>query len=153
MPITIEERNKTITSLLNGTNKALASIVPMDFSMSKPKLLGKSLHLQFGVLIGITGDIKGKLILAGDQPMFGAIGEKMFGMPLEGEMLASFSGELGNMLAGGIATNIIQDGVKTDITAPTIMQGNTTLTGYEKALHLPVAFMHSGEMDIYLLLD
>lgn len=47
----------------------------------------------------------------------------MFGMELEGEMLASFSGELGDMLTGSNSTQIMNSGVKTNITAPTIMQG------------------------------
>ena len=51
------------------------------------------------MLIGITGDVKGLLVLEGNEIVFGGIGEAMFGMPLEGEMLGSFSGELGNMIA------------------------------------------------------
>ena len=153
MTIAATERNRTITVLLNGVNSTLQSIVPLPYQMSKPSLLGDSLHLQFGVLIGITGDIKGRLILAGDPAVFRSIGESMFGMPVEDEMLASFSGELGNMLAGGIATTIVEHKVTTDITAPTIMQGDTTLSGYEKSIRLTAAFEGIGEMEIYLLMD
>lgn len=76
-----------------------------------------------------------------------------FGMPVEEEMLASFSGELGNMLAGGLSTNIVQNGIKTDITSPTIMQGSTTLSGYERAIHMRAVFEAKGVLNIYLLLD
>ena len=102
MSIIIEDRNKLIMDLLNGTYSTLRTIVPIHHEIKKPRLLEQSLHLQFGVLIGITVDIKGKLILAGDSTIFGSIGESMFGMPLEGDMLLSFSGELGNMIAGGL---------------------------------------------------
>ncbi|WP_249870261.1 chemotaxis protein CheX [Oceanobacillus saliphilus] len=153
MPLSTEARNRSVTILLNGTNASLKSIVPLDYQLSKPKLLGQSLSLQFGVLIGFTGDLKGKLILSGEHTVFGTIGEAMFGMAVEGEMLASFSGELGNMLAGNLSTNIVQNGIKTDITAPTIMQGNTTLSGYDKAIHLTAIFESAGDLNLFLLLD
>lgn len=153
MTITVEERNKTVKELLNGTYTTLKSIVPLQHDFMKPQIVGSSLHIKFGVLIGITGDVKGQLILAGEQSVFGAIGESMFGMPVEGEMLASFSGELGNMLAGGLSTKVIENGIKTDITSPTIMQGSTTLSGYERAIHISAVFAAIGVLNIYLLLD
>lgn len=153
MSTTMNENTGTITDLLNATYKSLKSIVPVHYEMSKPRLLGKSLELQFGVLIGVTGDVKGRLILAGPKETFGAIGESMFGMPLDGEMLSSFSGELGNMLAGGISTTIVEKDIKTDITAPTIMEGNTTLSGYENAIQVTAEFEKIGSMNIYLLLN
>lgn len=153
MTITSIERNRLITVLLNSTYTSLKSIVPINYQMSKPSLLDKTLNLQFGVLIGVTGDIKGRLILAGEQAVFGSIGEMMFGMNLEGEMLSSFSGELGNMLAGRISTTIVENGIETDITAPTIMEGDTTLSGSEKAIKTTATFDDVGDLDIYLLLD
>lgn len=77
----------------------------------------------------------------------------MFGMPLEGEMLLSFSGELGNMIAGAISTNIADSGTDINITAPTIMQGDTTLSGYKQALEITVQFNNVGKMNTYLLID
>lgn len=153
MAIAVKERNEPIKDVLNGTYESIKTVISMGHELSKPKLLNNLLYLQFGVLIGITGDIKGKLILAGETSIFGSIGEVMFGMPLEGEMLISFSGELGNMIAGGMATNIAEQGITTDITSPTVLQGNTTLSGYDKAIHTIARFDGGGEMDIYLLLD
>ncbi len=125
----------------------------MDYGLGKPCLLEHSLQMQFGVLIGFTGDIKGKLVLSGDASLFSLIGERMYGMALEGEMLSSFSGELGNMIAGGMATNLAEDGVRTDITSPTVMQGDTTLSGFKKAIEVTISYVELGDMDIYLMLD
>jgi len=111
------------------------------------------LDLQFGVLIGFTGDLKGKLILSGEHAVFSEIGKSMFGMDIEGEMLTSFSGELGNMLAGNLSAKIEEHGIRTDITAPTIMEGKTTLSGFDKAIQLTADFENTGNMDIYLLID
>jgi chemotaxis protein CheX len=153
LPLTANVKSDYITTLLNGTIVSLKNIVPINHTIGKPQLSQKSLQIQFGVLIGITGDVKGKLVLSAEKPLFGAIGEAMFGMPLQDEMLVSFSGELGNMLAGGLSTIIVEKGITTDITAPTIMDGNTMLSGYERSLVLPVTFESIGELNLYLLLD
>lgn len=57
-------------------------------------------------MIGVTSDVKGCLILAGDTNVIGSIGEAM---------LSSLSGELGNMLVGGTSTAIVKNELKTDI--------------------------------------
>lgn len=147
------ERNKVITELLNGTLASVKSVVPVKFDMKKPSLVKKEFPLNFAVLIGITGEIKGKLVLTGEQSIFGSIGEKMFGMPLDGEMLMSFSGELGNMIAGGLSTNISTNGVEINITAPTILQGSTILSGYKHGLKVSLDFENIGVMNLFLLLD
>ncbi|MGM8211552.1 chemotaxis protein CheX [Virgibacillus sp. W0430] len=149
----IENRNHSIKELLNGTTAALKMVVPLEHELSKPSLLQKSFNLQFGVFIGITGDIKGKLILEGNMETFGNIGQTMFGMPIEQEMLRSFSGELGNMLAGNLSSIIEQNGINIDITAPTILQGDAELSGYELAIKMNVDFYGTGDMAIYLLVD
>ncbi|GGB35724.1 CheY-P phosphatase CheX [Lentibacillus populi] len=152
MSVTME-KNLAITELLNSSFLSIKNVVPVDHEIKKPRRLEHPLRLQFGVLIGITGDVKGKLVMAGDSGLFSMIGEKMFGMPLEGEMLSSFSGELGNMIAGGMATIVVEKGLQIDITSPTILQGDTMLTGYKLALQVTTAFDKMGELDINLLLD
>lgn len=151
--MTTNERNSAVTKLLNGALTSIKTVIPIDYDFERPRVINQDFRLFFGVLIGITGDIKGKLVFSGDQTTFGSIGEKMFGMPLEGDMLLSFSGELGNMIAGGISTTIADSGTDINITAPTIMQGNTTLSGYKKALEITVEFANVGKMNTYLLID
>ena len=153
MTVAVFEKSKVITELLNGTQVALQTIIPLNYQLNKPTLLGKSLKLQFGILIGITGDIKARLLLMGVPSTFSSVALSMYGMELEGDMLVSYSGELGNMLAGSISTHIVKSGIKTDITAPTIIQGNTMLSGYESALNMTVVFENLEELEIILLLD
>jgi len=153
LTITAEQKDKKIISLLNGTLASVKNIIPLNQKIGKIQILERSFKMEFGVLTGITGDIKGKLMLTGTTSGFGKIGEMMFGMHFEGEMLSSFSGELGNMVAGRLSSNLAESSIKTDITYPTIMQGNMTITGFKKALYLPISFEHAGEMEIYILLD
>lgn len=153
MTVSVYEKSKVITELLNSTHAALQTIVPLNYQLNEPTLLGKSLKLQFGILIGITGDIKARLLLMGVPSTFSSVALSMYGMELEGDMLVSYSGELGNMLAGSISTHIVKSGIKTDITAPTIIQGNTMLSGYESAHNMTVVFENLEELEIILLLD
>ncbi|WP_306419012.1 chemotaxis protein CheX [Paucisalibacillus globulus] len=147
------ENSKSITLLLNGTISSLKSVIPLEHEFSRPTRVMDKLSLPYGVLIGITGDVKGQLIFSGESAVFGSIGEVMFGMPLEGEMLTSFSGELGNMIAGGLATNIGGHGIQVDITPPTIMEGHTTLSGYKKAIHIDMHYPSDRQLGVYFLLN
>lgn len=153
MSVTMEDRKQLITNLLNDTHSSLSTIMPINYEMKEPRLLEETLNIQFGVFISISIDINGKLILAGNPTIFSSIGESMFGMALEGEMLLSFTGELGNLFAGSLSTNLAKREINTDISSPIILQGNTTLSGFQKALQMTVVFENGEEMEIYLLLD
>lgn len=153
MVIKKEDKSKAITELLNGTSIALKEIIPLSPQISKPRVSEKEVGMKFGVLIGITGDIRGKLVIAGDLEIFIRIGESMYDMTLEGDMLTSFSGELGNMLAGRIATHISSKGVNTDITSPTIIKGDTYLTGHKQGIQLTATYETFGELEMIILID
>jgi len=151
--IITESKIKTVTDVLNGVYHSIKNIIPLSHEIDKPKLMTQKLQLQFGVLIGIIGDVSGKILFEGERAVFSTIGEAMYGMKLESDMLSSFSGELGNMIAAGLSTYIAKNGISSDITSPTIMEGNTTLSGFEKAYHIEVTCEEAGILHIYLLLD
>lgn len=148
-----EISNQTIKDVLNGMCISVKNIIPLNLQISKPSLLGHSLQIQNGVLIGMFGEVSGKILLSADRTVFSSIGEAMFGMVIEGEMLSSFSGELGNMIAAGLSSHIASQGISSDITSPTIMEGNTKLSGFEKAFFINVACENAGELHIYIMLD
>ena len=145
--------SKHITTLLNGTIQSVTQTVPFDIQVGKPSTGTDELHTQFGVLIGITGDVKGQIFFSGKRDAFSTVGQAMFGMELEGEMFKSFCGELGNMITGGLATIISNEGVTIDITSPTMMEGDMKLTGFKRSLKVPLSFEATNELSIYLLLD
>ena len=92
---------KHVTDILNGTIESVKGVLPFEISVEKPSLFTQPYTQHcIGVLIGMTGDVRGRLIIDGNEHTFGKIGEGMFGMVVEGEMLESFAGELGNMIAG-----------------------------------------------------
>lgn len=146
--------SKYIQTLLNESIQALHTILPLDINIKSPSITSEPfVGEELGVLIGLTGDIKGRLIIDSAPSTFGAIGEKMFGMPLEGEMLESFTGEFGNMFAGNFATQLGQNSLAIDITTPTIFVGNTKIYGFEKAFRLPAYIEDVGDITILFAID
>ncbi|SFJ52723.1 chemotaxis protein CheX [Halobacillus dabanensis] len=150
---TTERLHEQATDLLSGIISSIENVIPLQLDFHAPTSSEQVVKLEYGVLIGIIGDVKGKMVLVGERAFFGRIGKEMFGMTPEGDMLLSFSGELGNMIAGGMATKVMEKEIKSDITSPTILQGDTIMSGFKDGLHIPITVENAGEMDVYLLLD
>ncbi|MGG3956685.1 chemotaxis protein CheX [Bhargavaea massiliensis] len=143
-----------ITTILNGTIESIRSVIPLAMTTEKPSLFTQPFtQTSINVLIGMTGDLRGRLMIEGHETIFGSIGETMFGMPLEGEMLKSFTGELGNMIAGNLATIVSQKGITIDITPPTVLVGQTKIYGFDKAFRVPIHFENKGELQLILTID
>lgn len=152
MELSVSCGGKITDELLHGTMAALKVVVPVPPVIERAELQDCPLELNYGVLIGFAGDVRGNLVIRGSEEAFGKLGEIMFGMPLEGEMLLSFTGEFANMLAGSMATFISHKGLETDITAPTVLRGHTFLAGYEESVRLPIFYKNIGTLDINLML-
>lgn len=143
-----------MTSVLNGTISAIKSVLPLAIEINKPKLINQHIDQEaISVLIGITGDLPGRLIIDGTESCMSKIGEAMFGMPLEGEILESFSAELGNMIAGNLATSLAQSNMIIDITPPTVLIGQTRMSGFKQALSLPIQIENTGTLHAILIID
>ncbi|WAA13264.1 chemotaxis protein CheX [Fervidibacillus halotolerans] len=149
-----KELSNTITHLLNGTIASVKTILPFPINVTRPTLFSEPIiQKSMGVLIGLTGDVLGRVIIVGDEELFMDMSEKMYGMKLAGDMLESFSGELGNIIVGNLITNMSKNGLNIDITPPTVLVGETKISGFDKALKLPLSIDHVGGMDIILILE
>jgi len=145
---------KSVTDILNGTIESVKTILPLEVSIEKPNIFSEPYtQHSIGVLIGMTGDARGRIIIDGNEIVFGKIGEAMFGMILEGEMLESFAGELGNMIAGSLSTFISQKGVNMDITPPTVLIGQTKVYGFSKGFRLPINITNIGSLMVILMVE
>lgn len=146
--------SKHVQTILNGTIHSLKTILPMTIDVETPSLTKEPyIQQEMGVLIGLVGDLKGRIIIDSKPETFGAIGASMFGMPLEGAMLESFTGELGNMIAGNLCTHAGTENLELDITPPTVMVGHTKLYGFQHAFRLPAAIEGVGNITILLTID
>lgn len=112
-----------------------------------------SIELAMGVIIGITGGFGGKLVLSGLESMFQEISELMYGMKLEGAMLESFAGEIGNMIGGHFSIELSKNNVPIDITSPTILQGSARISGFQTGVRIQTLLMNSSQIEVYFLQD
>ena len=143
-----------MTSVLNGTISAIKSVLPLAMEINEPKFINQHFEQEaISVLIGMTGEglLPGRLIIDGDEECMSKIGEAMFGMPLQGEMLESFSAELGNMIAGNLATTLAQSNTIIDITPPTVLIGKARMSGFNSALRLPIQLENAGTLHAILI--
>ncbi|WP_227521489.1 chemotaxis protein CheX [Bacillus alkalisoli] len=115
-------KNDRIHDLLFGTIDSVKSVIPLTLSFEEPTIIENTMtSISMGVSIQLTGDLQAQLFIFGESDVFQKLSETMFGMQLEGEMLHSFTGELGNMIAGNLSNYVSQIGLKTDITPPSII--------------------------------
>lgn len=143
-----------MTSVLNGTISAIQSVLPLTMEIGQPELINQHIDQEaISVLIGMTGDVPGRLIIDGTEACMSKIGETMFGMPLAGEMLESFSAELGNMIAGNLATTLAQSNTIIDITPPTVLVGNARMSGFDRAFNLPIQLVNIGTLHAILIIE
>lgn len=146
--------SKHVQTVLNGIIQSLKSVLPLEIDVKPPTLMVQPFEQQeMGVLVGMIGDIKGRIVIDSTPQTFSSIGTAMFGMPIEGEMLESFTGELGNMISGNLCTFAAQSGIELDITPPTVMVGRTKMYGFQHAFKLPVHIKDTGEMTIIITID
>jgi chemotaxis protein CheX len=145
---------ESITNLLNGMLEAVTHVLPMSVHRESPTLVQAPIaHVEMGVLVGVTGYTRGRLLVAGSPTMFSALAERMFGVSLTGEMLESFVGELGNMIAGTMSTNLSIQGHSVDITPPTVMVGDTRLSGFHTAISVPITLEDVGAIQVVMIIE
>lgn len=146
--------SKYVQQILNGTVQSISTVVPLKTEVAAPSLIKNSYNqTEISVLIGLVGDLKSRIIIDTTLEKVSEIGEIMFGMALEGEMVESFCGELGNMIAGNLCTALEKDDLLLDISPPTVMVGEAKITGFKKAFQLPVVFEDKTAMQVLLTID
>lgn len=134
--------------------EAIKNVLPMEVLLSSPTLITQPfIQNHLSVLIGVIGDERGRILIEGNEDTFANIGEKMFGMQIQGEMLESFTGELGNMICGNLTTYTSNKGIYLDITPPTVILGATKIYGFSKGIKLPIDLGNYGTMNILLIIE
>lgn len=138
------------TLLLNSVCDSMRNIIPKPigqtdaFSDGQPETVN-----ELGVAISFANPVGIRMILDGERRMFSRMGEVMFGMPMEGEMLDSCAQEIANIIAGGTTTLLNSHGIAADITPPSLLNAYSPVDGYESGLALVIEEV--GNMRIMLL--
>lgn len=94
------------------------------------------------IVIGVTGEMRGQVMIAFHNDVACAIASKMMMMPVTemNEMSTSAICELGNMILGNAATVFSTKGIGIDITPPAMCEGNVVFSSnYAANVVIPLA--------------
>lgn len=99
------------------------------------------------IVIGVTGEMKGQVMIVFQNDVACEIASKMMMMPVTemNEMSTSAICELGNMILGNSATIFSTQGIGIDITPPTMCEGNVVFsTNFTANIAIPLT-LESGK--------
>lgn len=133
-----------INPFLMAAKKVIQDMCFVDVSIQKPGLK----EADFGpdtwvIIIGITGEMRGQVLLAMMEKDACNIASKMCMTEVKSidDFSASTLSELGNMIMGNAATVFSSSGVGIDITPPALSHGKVSFTStYAKSLCVPLTF-------------
>jgi chemotaxis protein CheX len=105
------------------------------------------------IIIGIAGEFKGQVFFSMDESTACKIASAMmFGMEVDtlGDMAKSAIAELGNMIMGNVSTEFFNNGIKIDITPPTILVGSDMAVSAKgiKTICVPLILENVGKIEI-----
>lgn len=108
-----------------------------NISLKKEKVqffeTGEKFHVNVATLIGLTGELKGQIVFALNEPMAMKFASAiMMGMPVEefNEMAESGVCEMANMIAGAAGRHLQEIGYTCDLTVPSLVRGTAVELGF-----------------------
>ena len=140
-----------INPFLIASTKVLKDMVFVEAKLGKPFL--NTLKFDEGsllIMLGITGEIKGQVILRFRNDIALDIASKMCMMPMTelNELAQSAICELCNMILGNAATVFSTNGVGIDITPPTVCRGNVLFSSDAANICVPVVYEEEKTIEI-----
>lgn len=144
-----------INPFLMAAKKVIQDVCFVEVAMQKPGLKEASFGTDtWVIMIGITGEMKGQVLIAMSESAACNIASKMCMMEIQtiDDFAASALSELGNMIMGNAATVFASNGVGIDITPPTLTHGQMSFAGtFAKNLCIPMRFAETS-IELYLAL-
>ncbi|MCH5252955.1 MAG: chemotaxis protein CheX [Lachnospiraceae bacterium] len=142
-----------INPFLMSAKKVLQDTCFVEIGIEKPTLKeAKFASDSWVIIIGITGEMRGQVLIAMTEANACNIASKMCMMEVTqiDDFAASALSELGNMIMGNAATVFSSNGIGIDITPPTLSHGEVSFTSnYAKSLCVPLT-LPDGKVDLFL---
>lgn len=133
-----------INPFLIAATKILKDMCFIDAKIGKPYLKDTAFTDDtLVIMIGVTGEMRGQVMIAFENRVACDIASKMCMMPITqmDELSSSAICELGNMIMGNTATVFSTKGIGIDITPPTMMKGNVAFSNnFTKNICIPLTY-------------
>ncbi|MEG2440674.1 MAG: chemotaxis protein CheX, partial [Acetivibrio sp.] len=133
-----------INPFLMAATQVLKNVCFIDTTLGKPYLKDtKFTSNSFLIIIGVTGEMRGQVMIALSNQVACDIASKMCMMPVKqlDDFSTSALSELGNMIMGNTATIFSTKGIGIDITPPTTCSGDVEFsTSFAKNMCVPLKY-------------
>lgn len=142
-----------INVFLMATSKILKDMCGYSAKVGKPSVKSCQFHSNtLVIMIGVTGEMRGQVMLAFEDVVACDIAGKMMMMPITqlDEISESAICELANMIMGNASTVFSVEGIGIDITPPTICKGDMSFQGEVSNLCIPIALDGDKTMELHL---
>lgn len=141
-----------INPFLMATTQMLKDICTLDVKIGKPSMKNAQFNEEtIVIIIGVTGEMKGQVMLAFPKNVACDVASKMCMMPITelDEISKSAICELTNMIMGNAATIFSTKGIGIDITPPTMCMGNVSfLSAAAKNIAIPLAYEENKAIEV-----
>jgi len=146
---------KHINPFLQASISIIQSTTQIELKVGKPVISELVFDDETFILqIGVTGVLKGQVLIVMNEPNAKNIASKMMmGMPVESldELATSALSELGNMIMGNASTIFSTEGILMDITPPIAIKGaGLHLQTDIRVLKIPLMDGATEVLDLYL---
>lgn len=142
-----------INPFLVAAKKVLQEACFLEVNIQKPLLREANFDTNgWVIIVGLTGEMKGHVLLYMTQENACNIASKMCMMEITeiDDFAASALSELGNMVMGNAATVFSSNGVGIDITTPKLEHGKDRAEKSTKCLCIPLEFKGGGGIEMFL---
>lgn len=130
-----------INTVLTGIEKVLVSHLGFTFSTGTPSVQQPFVNTDsVSVMVGMTGEIRGEIILSMNEEVLRSIVSTMCGFSVEtiDDLGWSAFAEFGNWVGASCCTAFNELGLNTNITPPVIHEGKGSLRTSSKFISIPV---------------
>ncbi|MGB4661621.1 MAG: chemotaxis protein CheX [Mobilitalea sp.] len=141
-----------INPFLMASTKILKEMCAVSAKIGKPYVKSPAF---FGntmvILIGITGEMRGQVMIAFEESIACDIASKMMMMPVTvlDDLARSAISELGNMIMGNTATIFSTKGIAIDITPPTVGNGSMSFSNnFASNICIPLEYEENKIVEI-----
>lgn len=132
-----------VNPFLMSATKILKDMCFIDAKIGKPYIRDNSIdNDSVIIMLGITGELKGQVVIILNQLAACDIASKMIMMPVSDidELSGSAICELGNMILGNAATVFSTKGITIDITPPSLCIGKMAFINASKSICVPLTY-------------
>lgn len=141
-----------INPFLMASTKVLKDMCFIEAKIAKPYIKDPVfLENTLVIFIGITGVMRGQVMIAFEDHVACDIASKMIMMPVTemDELAKSAICELGNMILGNTATIFSTKGIDIDITPPTVGNGTMKFSNnYAQNICVPLEYEGNKKIEI-----